>query len=159
MTLGNAAKAELRLIVWCCSCGHQVEPDPAEAAQQCGADPPVLDWRERQVLEVRRPAGRFCREWDQAVTVDRGTKAHVEKQLIGPAWVEVRPLYRCHTVAGRALLASGGPLEPRSAALRASRSIALVYTQGLSCVDVRDARDRSRAAAGAFSEIDSSHSS
>jgi hypothetical protein len=25
MTLRNAAKAELRLIVWCHGCGHQVE--------------------------------------------------------------------------------------------------------------------------------------
>jgi len=25
-TIINAAKAELRLIVWCRSCGHQVEP-------------------------------------------------------------------------------------------------------------------------------------
>jgi hypothetical protein len=32
MTLGSAAKAELRLIVWCRRCGHQVEPDPAEIA-------------------------------------------------------------------------------------------------------------------------------
>jgi hypothetical protein len=29
MTLGNAAKAELRLIVWCRSCKHQVERDEA----------------------------------------------------------------------------------------------------------------------------------
>jgi hypothetical protein len=29
-TLGNAAKAELRLIVWCCSCGNQVNPDLAQ---------------------------------------------------------------------------------------------------------------------------------
>jgi hypothetical protein len=28
-------------------CGHQVEPDPAEMAAQCGAETPVLDWRER----------------------------------------------------------------------------------------------------------------
>jgi len=32
MTLGSAAKTELRLIVWWRSCGHQVEPDPAEMA-------------------------------------------------------------------------------------------------------------------------------
>jgi hypothetical protein len=30
MTLGNAAKAELRLIVWCRRCGHQVDPDLAQ---------------------------------------------------------------------------------------------------------------------------------
>jgi hypothetical protein len=49
MTLGNAAKAELQLIVWCHGCGHQVEPDPAEFVQRYGADTPVLDWGERLV--------------------------------------------------------------------------------------------------------------
>jgi hypothetical protein len=34
MTLGNAAKAGVRLIVWCKKCQHQVEPDPAEQAQR-----------------------------------------------------------------------------------------------------------------------------
>src|SRR5215472_3562514 len=29
MTLGNAATARVRFIVWCRDCGHQVEPDPA----------------------------------------------------------------------------------------------------------------------------------
>jgi hypothetical protein len=32
MTLGNAAAARVRLIVWCKRCQHQVEPDPAEIA-------------------------------------------------------------------------------------------------------------------------------
>jgi hypothetical protein len=32
MTLGNAAAAPARLIVWYKDCGHQVEPDPAEMA-------------------------------------------------------------------------------------------------------------------------------
>jgi hypothetical protein len=49
MTLGNAAKAELRLIVGCRGCGHQVEPDPAELAQRHGAETAVLDWRRRLV--------------------------------------------------------------------------------------------------------------
>jgi hypothetical protein len=30
MTLGSAARAGLRLVVWCRACGHQAEPDPAE---------------------------------------------------------------------------------------------------------------------------------
>ena len=30
MTLGNAAAAHVRLIVWCKECQHQVEPDPAD---------------------------------------------------------------------------------------------------------------------------------
>ena len=49
MTLGNAAAARVRLIVWCKECSHQVEPDPAEMAQRYGAETPVLDWRERLV--------------------------------------------------------------------------------------------------------------
>jgi hypothetical protein len=28
MTLGDAATAQVRLIVWCQGCGHQVEFDP-----------------------------------------------------------------------------------------------------------------------------------
>jgi hypothetical protein len=49
MMLGYAAKAELRLIVWCRACGHQVEPDPAQLTEPHGVDTPVLDWRERLV--------------------------------------------------------------------------------------------------------------
>jgi hypothetical protein len=49
MTLGNAAAARVRLIVWCKACQHQVEPDPAEMAAQYGAATSVLDWRERLV--------------------------------------------------------------------------------------------------------------
>jgi hypothetical protein len=49
MTLGNAAAARVRLIVWCQECRHQVEPDPAEQAQRYGPEVTVLDWRERPV--------------------------------------------------------------------------------------------------------------
>ena len=49
MTLGNAASARVRLIVWCKACQHQVEPDPAEQAERYGVEMPVLDWRERLV--------------------------------------------------------------------------------------------------------------
>ena len=49
MTLGNAAAARVRLIVWCKACQHQVEPDPAEQARRYGAEMPVLEWRERLV--------------------------------------------------------------------------------------------------------------
>ena len=49
MTLGNAAAACVRLIVWCKACGHQVEPDPAAMAQRYGDDTPVIEWRERLV--------------------------------------------------------------------------------------------------------------
>jgi hypothetical protein len=49
MTLGAAAAAQVRLIVWCKACQHHVEPDPAEMAARYGADTSVLDWRERLV--------------------------------------------------------------------------------------------------------------
>jgi hypothetical protein len=49
MTLGNAANAKVRLIVWCKACGHQVEPDPAEMAARYGADMAVPNWRDRLV--------------------------------------------------------------------------------------------------------------
>lgn len=38
MTLGNAAAARVRLIVWCKDCRHQIEPDPAERAARYGAE-------------------------------------------------------------------------------------------------------------------------
>jgi hypothetical protein len=49
MTLGNAATARVRLIVWCRGCEHQVEPDPAEMAALCGAETIVPDWGARLV--------------------------------------------------------------------------------------------------------------
>ena len=49
MTLGNAATARVRLIVWCKVCGHRVEPDAADMAERYGADTAVPDWRERLV--------------------------------------------------------------------------------------------------------------
>jgi hypothetical protein len=49
MTLGKAASAQVRLIVWCKGCGHQVEPDPAEMATRYGAETPGLDWRAKLV--------------------------------------------------------------------------------------------------------------
>ena len=49
MTLGNAAGARVRLVVWCKGCRHQPSPTPAEMAQRYGAETPVLDWRERLV--------------------------------------------------------------------------------------------------------------
>ena len=48
-TLGNAAAARVRLIVWCKACGHRAEPDPAEIAQRYGAEITVPGWRERLV--------------------------------------------------------------------------------------------------------------
>jgi hypothetical protein len=66
MTLGAAAAAGVRLIVWCKACQHQVEPDPAEMAARYGAETSVLDWRERLVCS--RCGGRQAdgRDRDQA---------------------------------------------------------------------------------------------
>jgi hypothetical protein len=47
MTLGNAAAAKVRLIVWCRGCGRRIEPDPREMAEQYGAETPVPDWHQR----------------------------------------------------------------------------------------------------------------
>jgi hypothetical protein len=49
MTLGNAAAAHVRLIVWCHDCNYQIEPDPAEMAARYDAETTVLDWRQRLV--------------------------------------------------------------------------------------------------------------
>jgi hypothetical protein len=59
MTLGSAAAAGVRLIVWCWDCRHQAEPDPAEMARQYGAHTTVPEW----------PQGRHGGDRDQeAVT-------------------------------------------------------------------------------------------
>ena len=56
MTLGGAAAAQVRFIVWCKDCQHQVEPDPAEQARRAGT--PIPDWRERLVCLSAAAAGR-----------------------------------------------------------------------------------------------------
>jgi DNA-directed RNA polymerase subunit RPC12/RpoP len=66
MTLGNAAAARVRLIVWCKACQHRLEPDPAEQAQRCGAEMRVLEWRARLVCS--RCGGR---QVDMVVTGER----------------------------------------------------------------------------------------
>jgi hypothetical protein len=48
-TLGSTAAAQVRIIIWCRGCGHQVEPDPAEQAQRYGAETPVRAWAKRLV--------------------------------------------------------------------------------------------------------------
>jgi DNA-directed RNA polymerase subunit RPC12/RpoP len=52
MTLGTAAEARMRLILWCKACGHRVEPDPAEMVERYGADMAVPQWRERLVCSA-----------------------------------------------------------------------------------------------------------
>jgi Zn finger protein HypA/HybF involved in hydrogenase expression len=48
MTLGNAAAAHVRLIVWCKACGHRT-PDPVEMAERYGAETTVPESREQLV--------------------------------------------------------------------------------------------------------------
>src|SRR5262249_47963856 len=52
MTLGSAAAAKARIIVWCRGCQHSVEPDPAEMAERYGGDTPVPDWHRRLVCSM-----------------------------------------------------------------------------------------------------------
>jgi hypothetical protein len=57
MTLGSAAAAGVRLIVWFWDCRHQDEPDPAKMVQRYGAElpaPPEL--RDRLCV----PRGRWA---------------------------------------------------------------------------------------------------
>ena len=63
MTLGNAANAKVRLIVWCKTCGRQVEPDPVGMFARYGADTAVLNWRDRLVC-----SGCGGRQVDMVVT-------------------------------------------------------------------------------------------
>ena len=65
MTLGNAAAARVRLIVWCTECQHQ-EPDPVDMAARYGAETPVPDWR---VLLVCSRCG--SRQVDMVATGER----------------------------------------------------------------------------------------
>lgn len=66
MTLGNAAAARVRFIVWCLDCSHQVEPDPAEIAERYGAEMTVPDWHKRLVC-----GGCGSRRVDMVVTGER----------------------------------------------------------------------------------------
>jgi hypothetical protein len=63
MTLGNAAAAKVRLIVWCRDRRRQVDSDPAEMAELYGADMPVPEWHARLVC-----SGCGSRQVDFVVT-------------------------------------------------------------------------------------------
>lgn len=63
MTLGNAAAAHVRLVVWCKDCCHQVEPDPAAMAARYRAETTAPDWRERLIY-----SHSGCRSVDMVVT-------------------------------------------------------------------------------------------
>jgi hypothetical protein len=63
MTLGNAAAARVRPIVWCKECRYQVEPDPAEArpAIRRGDARPRMACAAR-LFAMRRPGDRYGRD-------------------------------------------------------------------------------------------------
>jgi Zn finger protein HypA/HybF involved in hydrogenase expression len=44
MTLGSAAAAHNRVVVWCKDCNYLAEPDPAEMAERYGAKTSMVDW-------------------------------------------------------------------------------------------------------------------
>jgi hypothetical protein len=47
LTVGQAAAAHVRLIVWCKACQHRLEPDTAKLAKQYGEAVTVLGWANR----------------------------------------------------------------------------------------------------------------
>src|SRR5271169_2991365 len=71
MTLGDAAAAHVRLIVWCLDCRHQVEPDPSEMAEPYGAEATVSDWHKRLACGAVRPRG------SARVVVSRGRRRRI----------------------------------------------------------------------------------
>jgi Zn finger protein HypA/HybF involved in hydrogenase expression len=52
MTLGTAAAARVRLVVWCKACGHRAEPDPAEQEGKPGQGAAIPDWHARLVCSA-----------------------------------------------------------------------------------------------------------
>jgi len=66
MTLGAAAAAQVRLIVSCKACQHQVEPDPAEWLLGTARILRSSMAREVGLFRVRLPRGRFCGDRDGA---------------------------------------------------------------------------------------------
>jgi len=91
MTLGNAAAARVRLIVWCKACGRRVEPDAAEMAERYGADSAVPEWRERLVCSrcgSRNVEHRGDR--DRAAVALTGPRSISQRTALDPACVKTR---------------------------------------------------------------------
>jgi hypothetical protein len=49
LTLGDAAAAHLRFMVWCKACRYRSEPDPGEQTRWHGPETPVPEWDRRLV--------------------------------------------------------------------------------------------------------------
>jgi hypothetical protein len=48
-TLGSTTAAGARIVIWCRTCNHQVEADPAAMAERYGADTTIRDWHKRLI--------------------------------------------------------------------------------------------------------------
>jgi hypothetical protein len=71
MTQGDGAAASVRLIVWCKTCQHQVEPDPAERSKIIWrGDERSRLARPARLLSVRQPRGLCGTYRGQAATRD-----------------------------------------------------------------------------------------
>jgi phage terminase large subunit GpA-like protein len=46
-TLGDAGAAKVRFVVWCKTCGHRSQPDPADQARWYGPETTVPAWDKR----------------------------------------------------------------------------------------------------------------
>ena len=75
MTLGSAALAGVRLIVWCSDCARQVDVVPAAMAERGGADRSVSDWRRRLAC-----SGCGSRNIEMVVS---GTRRRVDPPALG----------------------------------------------------------------------------
>jgi hypothetical protein len=69
VTLGNAAAARVRLIIWCAECGHQVEPDPGEIACSGMAPKFPCSIGAPGLFPLRQPASRYGGEQGQVARV------------------------------------------------------------------------------------------
>jgi hypothetical protein len=80
MTLGGAAAACVRLIVWCRECGHQVEPDPGEMAARYGAERSTWSPPGPSVKAIA--ASRAARAHQISLAFDDALAAHFADGLI-----------------------------------------------------------------------------
>jgi hypothetical protein len=88
MTLGNAAAARVRLIVWCRACQHQVEPAPAEMGARYGADTSVLEWRSGSC--ARSAAARSI-SWTSITRQQKGRRSRVSGPSAAQHRFEIPP--------------------------------------------------------------------
>jgi hypothetical protein len=100
-TLGSTASAQVRVIVWCRDCRHQVEPDPAEHAARYGAELPVRTWVER--LKCSQCGSR---------SIDFVLTGAQRSGLIGRHLAEVPAPDRAPAAADRSLALRRGRFRP-----------------------------------------------